>query len=74
MPLPDRDWLRIVEVADYFNIDQQTVRRLIAAGKLKTLSINSALRVSRASVLAFENNPGPAQRIARRAAAKKASP
>ena len=49
--LPKKDLLRVDEVAEYFNIDDRTVRRWVTHGILEGEKIRGVLNVSRQSIV-----------------------
>ena len=45
MASPPSSLLSVRDAADYYHVSQQTVRRLIKAGKLKTYRVGRQLRI-----------------------------
>jgi excisionase family DNA binding protein len=50
----DRDWMTAQQAADYLQVEVQTVRRMVVAGKLKGTKLGSGktspLRISASSI------------------------
>lgn len=56
--LPEKAFLRVDEVAEFYSVTSQSVYRWIKAGKLKAIKVAGSVRVSREEVLdAVEGAP-----------------
>lgn len=51
MSLPEKDLLRVDEVADYFSVTDRTIRLWIEHGHLDSQKIVGTIRITRESVL-----------------------
>ena len=47
-----RSLLSVRDAADYYRVSQQTVRRLIKAGKLKTYRVGRQIRIDQTDLIA----------------------
>jgi len=58
MHLPEKAFLRVDEVADFYSVTPQSVYRWIKAGKMKAVKVAGSVRVSRGEVLCvIEDTP-----------------
>jgi excisionase family DNA binding protein len=53
--LPDRQYLKTREVAQYFGVCVRTVERWADKGDLVAMKINGSMRINRESVLKIES-------------------
>ncbi len=53
--LPNRPYLKIKEVADYFNVSSKTIERWVKKGDLLIIKIGGTIRVNKQSVYNFES-------------------
>jgi excisionase family DNA binding protein len=53
-----KDIYTIQEAAEYFKVHPQTLRRAIAAGKLKAAKLGKDYRISKADLIAYYNAMG----------------
>ena len=53
LELPEKKYLRIDEVENYFSVTSRTVRLWIDHGKLEAVKVERGIRITSASVLAF---------------------
>ena len=49
--LPEKELLRVDEVADYFSVTERTIRYWIKKGHLVVIKIVGSIRITRESVL-----------------------
>jgi len=56
MTLPNRELLRVDEVADYLRVTNRTIYRWISLGELEAKKVKTRIRISRNSVLKIEKS------------------
>lgn len=58
MTLEKQEWLTVKEIAEYLEINRQTVARLINEGKLPGRKIGGRFKVSKEELLSFIGKKG----------------